>query len=131
MSNLEIVEAIYHAVGQGDLATVLSYLDAGVTAHQAESLPYAGVYRGPAGFQQMGEAIFNTWSDFQSKPHKFVHDGDTVIVLATMTGMARRTSNQLDMPLAECWSFRDGKVIDIQPFYWDTAVTNALLNGNL
>ncbi len=127
-SNLAVVQAIYQAVARNDLPTVLQSLDENVVAHQADSLPYGGTYQGHDGFMQMGTAIFDTWADFQTQPSAFLQDGEFVIVQAVMRGKARQSGRPLDMPLTEIWRLQNGNVVEITPFYWDTAATVQLLH---
>ncbi|WP_461136567.1 nuclear transport factor 2 family protein [Spirosoma lituiforme] len=126
-SNLAIVQGIYQAVARNDLPAVLESLAEHVVVHQAASLPYGGTYHGHEGFLKMGTAIFNTWDDFQTQPDEFLDAGEWVIVRAVMRGKAHQTGKPLDMRLTEMWRLNDSKVVEIIPFYWDTAATAQLL----
>ena len=42
---------------------------------------------------------------------------------------ARPTGKQVKMPFRECFTLRDGLVVDLQPFYYDTAAIAAAFAG--
>ena len=52
---------------------------------------------------------------------------DHVVLLQRMRGRSRRTGQPFEMSILELYSFRDGKLIGIKPYYWDTAALLAIL----
>jgi ketosteroid isomerase-like protein len=55
--DVHIVQAIHEARVRGDLAALLPHLDPEFVAYESDALPYAGVYRGPEGFQQLFQKV--------------------------------------------------------------------------
>ena len=37
-----------------------------------------------------------------------------------MTGSGRTTGTPFEVPIAEVWTFLDGKIIEVVPYYFDT-----------
>jgi ketosteroid isomerase-like protein len=45
--SVEVVKGMYEAFGRGDVPAVLGAMAADVEWHEAEGMPYGGVYHGP------------------------------------------------------------------------------------
>lgn len=118
--HVQIVQSVYEAFNRGDIAAVLAAFDPQVELVEAESLPYAGVYRGHAGVQQMLVGLGAVWELFQSTLEQVVAHGDEVIVFLQIKGRLRGSERPIEMPVIEVWRIRDGLVAGVRPFYWDT-----------
>lgn len=119
-SNIEIVQAIFAAAAAEDWDTIKSLVHDDIQVFEADSLPYAGVFRGPEEFIALIQQVAHTWDDTHHEIHHVVASGDHVINLATMAGRAKTTGRTFSVPMAEVWRFRDGKVSEVHPFYFDT-----------
>ena len=100
MSNKELVQAVFDASAVKDWDTVKSYLHDDIQIFEADSLPYAGVFKGPEGFVALNQQVFNAWTDAKSKTDFLIADGDHVVVLRNMEGRGKKTGQAFSVPLA-------------------------------
>lgn len=121
-SNRDIVQAIFDASAKEDWNTVKSLLHDDIQVFEADSLPYAGVFKGPDNFVALNQKVFNTWDDSHNTIDHIVADGEYVVILGSMAGRGKATGKAFSVPLAAVWQLKDGKVIEVRPFYFDTKV---------
>ena len=57
-----------------------------------------------------------------------VGSGDTVLGLFTFEADAKSTGRPIKMRFCEHWKFRNGKIILLEPFYFDTHAIHKALN---
>lgn len=92
-----------------------------VVLYQAESLPYGGTWRGHAGMERFFLAMSQAWQSFDLVEQKFLATEGTVVVWTRVRARARATGRELDFPILQTITIRDGRIAEIHPFYWDTA----------
>lgn len=119
-TNREIVQAVFDASAEEDWDTVKSFLHDDVQVFEADSLPYAGVFKGPDNFIALNQTVFNTWADANHTIDHIIADGDHVVILGNMAGRGKATGLAFSVPLAAVWRLKDGKVVEVRPFYFDT-----------
>lgn len=117
--NLELTKALYEATTSGNWEAAEAMLTDDFVATEAPNLPFAGVYRGKKGLQELFGKVMGmidaTGFDIQA----MTAGDDWVVVLLDM--MARDSDgSELRLPLAEAMRFRDGKVCEIRPYYFDS-----------
>ncbi|MFH7030823.1 MAG: nuclear transport factor 2 family protein [Heteroscytonema crispum UTEX LB 1556] len=123
----KVVQAYYDALATGDMQGLLAVVAEDIVLEEASSLPYAGVYKGYAGWQEFGAAFNNVWQDAVIKVDSINDAGDYIVGLARLSAKSRNTGKSIEMPLAEFFWVADGKITRLLPFYWDTAaVVNAI-----
>lgn len=130
-SSKDIVRNFLGAARQGDKATVASLLHPEAQVIEADSLPFGGVVSGVEGFNQLVRKVFTTFVNTAVTIDEYVADGDTVVVLATMSGQSKTSGEAFSMPICEIWRLRDGLITEIRPFYHDTQRINALAAGTV
>ncbi|WP_437316791.1 nuclear transport factor 2 family protein [Sorangium sp. So ce385] len=121
LTNQQVIQSIYDAGKAGDFETVLSFMDPDLVIEEAESLPYGGTYRGPEGFRRLITRVFESVRTFHVEVDGMVADGDQVIVMLRLKLGLKGSDREFETKVAEYWRLRDGKVIELRPFYWDTA----------
>ena len=99
-SPVDLVKAIYAAVGAGDLDAVLAMLQSEFELEQSSALPFAGVWRGADGFKAAGAAISAAWPDFAVRPLAFAPIDDGVLVVTHLSG----TNPEGSVPLGRLFS---------------------------
>ena len=114
-------ETAYLAPGGGDFAPIAATLDPECVLHQPTSLPYGGEWRGPAGFEAWMEAFGRQWAALEVSRPEFYPSGDVVVVRSHVHAKARATGQAIDWPLLQLFRIRDGKILELRPFHWDTA----------
>ena len=129
-SNLETVQRIYQAFGEGDVQTILDQLADDVDfASEADSkiAPWHGrrsKAEVPAFFQALGETIDVT----EFTPLAFAATGDDVMAVIRFGMSVKETGKSGTMDLHHWWQFRDGKVV-LYRGTEDTALTADLLSA--
>ena len=123
IDNRKIVEEYYTTLRGNQDAVMRKFVDPQVAVHIPLSLPWRGEYRGYDGFKKSADWFFGVWDDLQMRDLRFVGDGtsDKVFAVSRVTGKSKATGESLEMPLAEMFTLRDGKIIEVRPFYFDTA----------
>jgi len=92
-----------------------------VVLHQAESLPYGGIWRGHDGMERFFAAMSQAWEEFDMVDQEFLSTSGTAVVLTRVHARARATRRELDFPILQTIRVVDGRIADVRPFYWDTA----------
>jgi uncharacterized protein len=119
--NVKVVKGIYDAFGKGDVPAVLAAMADDIEWHEAEGMPYGGVYHGgEAVAENVFGPITQDVADFTVTPEEFVASGDTVAVVGRYTGTGKSSGNGLDVPFVHVWDARGGKIARFRQFV-DTA----------
>lgn len=128
MNNLSIIHAFAEAGMAGDVPAMTALVHPEFVVKQAPGMPYGGEHRGMAGFLAMFAAMQRAWRDM--KLHQIgvigAPDGDTFALHMRVEGRAAN-GDPISSEVFERWLVRDGKIAEIQPFYWDTAALSAAL----
>jgi ketosteroid isomerase-like protein len=92
-----------------------------VVLHQAESLPYGGIWRGHNGMERFFVAMSRAWEEFEIVEQEFLSTSGTAVVLTQVHARARATGRELDFPILQTIRVVDERIAEVRPFYWDTA----------
>lgn len=118
--NKDIVQAFLDASQRGDEAAARELLHPDVQVIEAESLPYGGVANGPDEFIDLIRRAFTTWDDTRVSVQQILADGDTVVLMAEMSGRGRANGEAFTMAMVEIWRLENGRIREVRPFYFDT-----------
>lgn len=120
--NIEQVRGIYEAFARGDLGAVLAAFTPETIIVEAPGTPYPGTFQGAAGMQALLGQLMAFFETIELRPSQFFHDeGDWVAAHLVLSARLRATGQPISMPLIELWKVVDGKVLEVRPYYWDTA----------
>lgn len=112
-SAARVVEGLYQAFANKDLAGVIGLLDPEIRWREADGYPYAGIYRGPDAVKAgVFDRIIGEWSSYSTVPTEIIEQGSTVVGLGTYTGTYAATGKTFTCPFAHVWRVRDGRIID-------------------
>jgi hypothetical protein len=115
--NLEVVKGVYASFAQGDVPAVLGVLADDIEWHEAEGMPYGGVYRGgDAVVQNVFGPISTDVEGFAVTPEEFIASGDSVAAVVRYTGTGKVTGKALDVPVVHVMDVRDGKITRFRQF---------------
>ena len=89
--------------------------------YQPASLPYGGVWRGHSGFEAWMRAFAQQWSSLEAKDAELYSYGDVIVSKSHVYAVAKTTGQHLDWPLLQFFRMRHEKILELRPFYWDTA----------
>lgn len=114
-------EAVVHAA---DIDLAMTYAHPDITVREAPGLPYGKVYMGRQGLVELMEDVGSHWEFLEPLQMRFFAAGETdELVVSRVTSRARVRSTGEEVPflVTEWITVRDGKVADVEPFYWDQA----------
>ena len=118
-SNKEKVQAMFDVMAAGDFELMKSYLHPDVFVTEADCLPYPGVHKGPDGYIRLVDKVVNTWDDLELSVNAMAEDGDMVMVVSEFAGK-NKAGVAFNMPMTEVFYFKDGKISEVRPYYFDT-----------
>jgi uncharacterized protein len=107
--------------GTANFDTLAPFFAPDVVLHQAEALPYGGVWRGRDGMEQFFVAMATTWEAFEMVEQEFLATSESAVVLTHVHARARATGRELDFPILQTIRVVDERIAEVRPFYWDTA----------
>jgi ketosteroid isomerase-like protein len=111
--------------GRASFDSLAPFFASDVVLHQADALPYGGLWRGHDGMERFFVAMSATWESFELLEQDFFADGDTVVVRTQVRARARATGRQLKFPILQTITVQGGRITEVRPFYWDTAAIAA------
>lgn len=128
MDNLSIIKAFAAAGLAGDFEAMTHLMHLDFVVRQAPGLPYHGDHRGPEGFLAMFTTMQSAWRKLSISQIGVIGapEGETFALHMRVEGVSER-GEPICSEVFERWVVRDGKVAEIQPFYWDTAALAAQL----
>ena len=116
--NRETVLALYKACGKGDWATAATMMTEDILILEAPTLPFAGEFRGVQAMRELFARVQSA-GVINIEMHQVTVGGDRVVVLLDLILAG---DPPVRCPLAEAFRFRDGKVCEIVPYYFNTAL---------
>ncbi|MFC8537550.1 nuclear transport factor 2 family protein [Streptomyces sp. NPDC057249] len=123
LTRMYAAEAEYLAAGGPGKASfdlLAPFFAPDVELHQAEALPYGGIWRGHHGMTQFFLAMAEAWESFEMVEQEFLATGETAVVLTQIRARARATGRELSFPLLQAITVKDRRITEVRPFYWDT-----------
>jgi uncharacterized protein len=116
------MDRVLAALQSGDAAQVEALCHPDMVVEDPESLPYGGVYRGFAGMCEVSAKLFAVVANWKVETARVIGGpgGDDFVLVQRMTGRAASTGRAIEMSILEHYTFRDGLLISIRPYYWDT-----------
>ncbi len=114
----QVVQALYDHCGRGDWASAEALLTEDFIAIEAPQLPFAGTYRGRGGLRQLFERVFSMLDIAGLEMHDITVGEEHAVGVLDMV-LADKGGTRVR--IAEIFRFRDGKVCEIRPHYFDTA----------
>lgn len=118
--NVKIVRTMAANGILGRWGIVRQYVSDDLVMHVPPSLPFGGDYRGWDGYLQMFNALGAFFTDLSPAEAQFAACGDRVIVMTTLSGLIAKNRRPISFPITAIWEVKNGKVVDIVPFYYDT-----------
>jgi ketosteroid isomerase-like protein len=126
MTNLEIVRAVYAAMAEKDVETVLSFVAPDCVLTQDPALPWGGHHVGHEGLINFALALTGS-IDSAVTPEAMYEADERVIQFGRTKGTVVATGAEFDVAEMHAWTVRDGKVVAAD-FAIDTAAMLEALN---
>jgi ketosteroid isomerase-like protein len=115
--NAATVKALFAATGAGDWTAAETMLTEDFFVTESDTNPFAGVYRGRRALHDLFQEVVTSADVTKMDVTQLTAGGDFVIAMVELTlgGPPER-----HVSLMEVFSFRDGKVCEIKPHYFDS-----------
>ncbi|MES2496185.1 MAG: nuclear transport factor 2 family protein [Pseudomonadota bacterium] len=112
----QFVDDLYAATGAGDWDKAASMLTDDFVVVEADPLPMAGTYRGPHALRELFTKVMGMMDVAGLDRIQTTVGGDYAVTILSF-----RFADPALRPaeLCELFRFRDGKVCEIKPFYFD------------
>jgi ketosteroid isomerase-like protein len=120
--NIALVKGFYEYLANGDRdGAYANVMAEDCVLHEAAALPYGGVYRGRALMKDVLVGIVSRFDEFEVEIRNYLAGGDEVVVHLHLAGVGRKSRKPFAIPVMELWRIREGKVVELRPFLYDTA----------
>lgn len=124
-----IVDSLFTLFSKGQIPQALALYTADAVLSIPEGLPHGGKYVGPTG---VGESINKIYGRADIKFERgFIYPlgANKAIAFNKFAEIKPKgsTKQSITVPLAEVYTVKNGKIIDAQIWYWDTAAVVDLL----
>jgi ketosteroid isomerase-like protein len=127
--SVSVLQGMYAAETEyfatGDFTPLQQFFAPDFVLHQAEGLPYGGVWRGHDGLRRFFAAMSRTWAAFDFGEQAFLATTSPLVVLTSVRARARATGRELEFPILQTITVAGGRITEVRPFYWDTAAIAA------
>ncbi|MFF8883972.1 nuclear transport factor 2 family protein [Streptomyces flaveolus] len=123
LTGMYAAEAEYLAAGgpgEASFDLLAPFFAPDVELHQADALPYGGVWRGHEGMTQFFLLMGEVWESFHMVEQQFLATGETAVVLTQIRARARASGRELGFPILQAITVKNGRITEVRPFYWDT-----------
>ena len=121
-------ESAYLEAPENGFAGIAATLDPECVIYQPASLPYGGEWKGHSGFEEWMKAFSQQWDSLEvTSPDLYPH-GDVIVSRSHVYAIAKSSGRKVDWPLLQFFRICDGKILELRPFYWDTAALLSALN---
>lgn len=110
MSDIEVVERWYEALGARDLAAIAELLHPEAVVTQDERLPWGGRWVGHDGFLQFGAALTGSIASAVTIDAIFEADGD-IVEIGRTRGTVVANGQAFDIPEVHRFTVRDGQIV--------------------
>ncbi|HVF10697.1 MAG TPA: nuclear transport factor 2 family protein [Abditibacteriaceae bacterium] len=129
--NVQVVQAIYAAFGQGDIPAVLDALtdDIDWWIDGPPEIPYAGTQHGRAEVSQNFVRLNETVAFESFAPEEFIAQGDQVVAIGSDQRRVRKTGKLIENKWAMVFTLREGKVSRFRAFESSAAAVAAIRGG--
>jgi uncharacterized protein len=123
-SNVEATKKGYESFQRGDIQSLLKDLIdddcTWISPGPSDKLPWAGTFKGKQEIANFFAQVDANLEFTEFTPLEMIEQGDTVVVLGTLAGRAKKTGKPVKNEWAHVFKFSHGKAVLFQE-YIDTA----------
>ena len=106
----------YAAFNRGDMDAAVASLDENIEWIEPKEFPGGGAYQGRESAKRYLTQSRAAWAEVTSEPEQFIPAGDRIVVLVHARVRAKGSNEWQDVRLADVYTFRDGKAIQMRAF---------------
>ena len=128
--NVQIVQQLYAAFGQGDVASILSRLapDVRWEVVAGDHLPWGKPCHSPQEVGSFFSELVKALDYQQFEPQEFIAQGDRVVAIGRDRRIVRTNGRVIDGPWVMVWTLQNGLVTTFD-YFDNSAEVLAALNG--
>eukprot|EP01041_Mallomonas_annulata_P029381 gene29381-51366_t len=115
---LQLVDDLYAATGVGDFDKAEEYLTDDFFITEADALPFAGVYKGRTALRDLYSKVMGMMDVSGLNRVQTTSGGDYAVTILSFEFADPKLA---PAHLCELFRFRDGKICEIRPYYFDPA----------
>ncbi|MDE2041716.1 MAG: nuclear transport factor 2 family protein [Alphaproteobacteria bacterium] len=119
---LKLIDDLYASTGVGDFDTAETMLTDDFVVSEADGLPMAGVYKGRSALRELYTKVMVMMDVKALTRIQTTTGGDYAVTILHFEFVDPSLANA---ELCEMFRFRDGKVCEIKPYYYDPATVVA------
>jgi ketosteroid isomerase-like protein len=126
------IDRLLASLKSGDATRIAALCHPDMLVEGPQSLPYGGIYKGFAGLCEVSAKLFAAVKNWKCETERVIGDpnDDDFVLVQRMTGIASGTGRPIEMSILEHYAFRDGLLVSIRPYYWDTKTMLDILTGS-
>jgi hypothetical protein len=117
---------IYRAMQRGDADQLSDAVAHDIECTLPESVPWGGTHHGHLGLISVVEVFEQRVDGMWADPDEFIDAGDRVVVLGRLSGRARSTGEEFEVPFAHVWALSDGVPSRLRGYYDTASIVAAL-----
>ncbi len=115
--HIEIVQRVNEAFNSGDVERVVALVDPDFhTSVPAQLSAEPDTYRGPEGIRRYFASFREVMDEIHFGVESAEQFGAEVVISLRVTARGRTTGIPVEQRLAQVWSFRDGKAVEVRSF---------------
>ena len=112
----EALKEAYAALNRNDIPATIKVFDPQIEWTEPTEYPGGRTYHGHEGVKAHLSQARGSWADGSCEPERFIVAGDKIIVFVHVQVRLKRQMEWHEGRLAEVYTFRDGKAIQMRAF---------------
>jgi len=119
LTNIQIIQQLYTALGKGDIPTVLSLLAEDVVwemPHPRDQVPFGGIWKGVEEVKQFFMTTHDCAQFKQVQIQEYIAQEDKVVVIGHNKVMAKPTGKEYENDFVAVWTVQYGKIKEMRDF---------------
>lgn len=125
MTAVKAAQQLLDGFAAGDLEAALSALDPDLELSYSDAVPWSGVHRGHAGFQQFVGTMLERF-EVEILGYELFDAGDVATSRIMTRFTLRATGETVEMPVVEIYWARNGKLYRIEPYYFNQTIVTEM-----
>lgn len=106
-------------LNQGRFDEARKFVSPTIVMHEPAVIPYGGDFVGLEGFDLFRKRFAATWRKWEDGPIWYAEHNGTVVKHNVIRATSRATGRVYETPLAEFFTFADGKIVEVYIYYQD------------
>jgi hypothetical protein len=123
---IDTLKDIYAAIQRHDTERLSEALAHDIEWTLPETVPWGGTHHGHLGVTAVVEIYEDHVDGLWAEPDEFIDADDEVVVLGRVTGTARTTGEEFEVPFAHVWWLSDGVPSRFRGYYDAAPIIAAL-----